>query len=78
MFLTHEHITQALLTSDDDGETINLANWGFTEVSEATGEELANLGKTKTEQIGIVARCVRIHRPMHAEPDSTRQQYRLE
>jgi hypothetical protein len=59
MSLNHEHITQALLTSDDDGETINLANWGFSEVSEAAGEELSHIGKTKPEDPGIVARCVR-------------------
>lgn len=56
MFLGHEHITQALLTSDDDGETINLANWGFSEVSEAAGEELSQIGKTGPEEPGIVAR----------------------
>lgn len=56
MSLTHEHITQALLTSDDEGETINLANWGFSEVSEASGEELATVGKKTPESAGIVTR----------------------
>lgn len=56
--LSHDHITQALLTSDDEGETLNLANWGFSEVSEASAEELAAIGKSKSEGLGIVTRYV--------------------
>lgn len=67
MSLSHEHITQALLTSDDDGETINLANWGFSEVSETAGEELASIGKIKPEEAGVVARYV-LRRPCIFRP----------
>lgn len=58
--LTHEHITQALLTSDDEGETLNLANWGFTDVSETSGEELASIGKSNSDGTGIVTRFVQV------------------
>lgn len=58
--LSREHITDAVVHSEDDGETINFANFGFTEVSEAAAEELARVGKKNDDDAGIVARCVSI------------------
>lgn len=78
MSLSHEHITQALLTSDDDGETLNLANWGFTEVSEASAEELASVGKSGSEDDGIVTRFVAFKQPwLHRPVASSLLQYRI-
>ncbi|KAF8321682.1 hypothetical protein DL93DRAFT_1449899 [Clavulina sp. PMI_390] len=54
--LTHEDITRALVSSDDQGETINLASWGFTEVGEDAGRDLAAVGKEHPDDDGIVTR----------------------
>lgn len=58
--LRHEHVTKALLQSDDNGETINLANWKFTEMSEESAVKLANVGKQHADDEGVVARCALI------------------
>lgn len=56
VMLRHEHVTKALLQSDDNGETINLANWRFKEMSEESALELANVGKLQPDDEGVVAR----------------------
>jgi hypothetical protein len=54
--LSHAHITQALLESPDNGETLDLTKWGFTEVSEASAQELSRIGANDEENVGVVTR----------------------
>lgn len=56
--LSHGHITQALLDSPDNGETLDLTKWGFTEVSDSSAHELARIGAKDDQDDGIVTRCV--------------------
>ena len=71
--LSHAHITQALLDSPDNGKTLDLTKWGFTEVSEASARELSCIGASDEENVGVVTRygqhCT-LRRRVHSHPGS--------
>ncbi|KAF9520540.1 hypothetical protein BS47DRAFT_1311488 [Hydnum rufescens UP504] len=68
--LSHAHITQALLESPDNGETLDLTKWGFTEVSEASAQELSRIGAKDEEDIGVVTRIALSNNLLTSLPQS--------
>jgi hypothetical protein len=56
LVLTHAHITQALLSSTDGGETLDLTKWGFDSISDSSVQELSRIGTHEDDDVGIVTR----------------------
>jgi hypothetical protein len=56
--LNHEHIYEALLRSEDNGETLDFSHKGLTDVGEYGAEQLATIGREDSmEDESSVLRC---------------------
>lgn len=60
--LGHEHITDALLRSPDNGATLDLAKKNLTDVGEFGAEELATIGREDLDDESSVLRYAGIVR----------------
>jgi len=56
--LNHDHITEALAKSDDDGATLDFSHKSLTDVGEEGAEGLATLGREDVEDESSILRLV--------------------
>jgi hypothetical protein len=54
--LNHGHISQALLTSTDDGQTLDFSHISIDEINDDAVQELAAIGRGDEDDEGSVAR----------------------
>jgi len=56
VFLTHEHISQAVLSSSDGGKTLDFSHKNLSDVGEVGAEELASIGTDESEERHMILR----------------------